>query len=131
MPKQIYNTQDNAASEQVAPHPTETVATTPQDATELHINTLKQLDQQYYSLTQAEQSLEEYINELQQEENALRLALHQSSTSLKEQREKEKMKKEEEAVARLEGLLMGGDSSSDSDDKSDDLNEGTADLLTK
>lgn len=111
MPKPIYDAQQAAAH--AAPGPPELA--TPRNATELHTSTLKQLDQQYQSLTKAEQSLEQYIDELQQEEKALRLALHQSSSSLKEQREKEKMKKDEEAVARLEGLLMGGDSSSDSD----------------
>jgi predicted RNase H-like nuclease (RuvC/YqgF family) len=126
MPKPIYDTQQAAHATSEPSQPV-----TPRDATELHTSTLKQLDQQYQSLTKAEQSLEQYIYELQQEEKALRLALHQSSSSLKEQREKEKMKKDEEAVARLEGLLMGGDSSSDSDNQSDDLNEGNSEILTK
>ncbi|KAL9189146.1 hypothetical protein ACHAXT_011636 [Thalassiosira profunda] len=58
--------------------------------------------------------MEEYLQRLQQEEATLKLALEQSSTSLKEQREKEAKKKDAEAVARLEeALMMGGDSDDD------------------
>lgn len=83
-----------------------------EDLTQQHITTLQQLDQEYSDLEKVEKSLETYIQELQKEEQILQIALDQSSTSLKEQREREKVKNEEEAVARLEGVLMGGDSSS-------------------
>lgn len=86
-----------------------------QDLITRHVETLRYLDQQHKNLTHTENELGKYIQELQHEEKSLRLALDQSSTSLKEQREKEKTKKDEEAVARLENVLMCGDSSSDSD----------------
>lgn len=87
-----------------------------------HIQTLKQLDKQNTNLTNIESSLEQAIAELQHEENSLRRAFIQSSTSIKEQREREKKRMEEEAVARLEDVLMGGDS--DSEEMDDVHNNG-------
>ena len=88
-----------------------------EDITAQHITTLQRLDQEYNDLEKTEKSLETCIRELQREEKTLQIALDQSSTSIREQREREKAKNEEEAVARLEGVLMGGDSSSDSEEE--------------
>lgn len=82
-----------------------------------HIRALHSLDKQYNHLQSIEQSISTYLQELQSEEASLRTALVQSSTSLKEQRQLEKSKKEKEAMARLEEALMGGDSSSDDEDE--------------
>ena len=85
-----------------------------------HITTLQQLDNEYSNLLTTESNIEKYLNQLQQQEKTLRLAFEQSSTSIKEQREKEAKRKDDEAVARLEEALMmdgdGGSSSSDDDD---------------
>ena len=80
-----------------------------------HITTLQQLDNEYSNLLTTESNIEKYLNQLQQQEKTLRLAFEQSSTSIKEQREKEAKRKDDEAVARLEEALMmdGGGSSSD------------------
>ena len=102
-------------SELNASIPTESTAQT-QDLTAQHIATLKRLDEQHNNLSKIENSLEESIQDLQREEKILRMALDQSTISIKEQRERDKTKKEEAAVARLEEALMGGDSS-DSDDE--------------
>ena len=79
-----------------------------------HLDTLEHLDKQHQHLFGVEQSLQNYLDELQKEEQSLREALVQSSTTLKEQRESEKQKKEAEALARLEDALMNDDDS-DSD----------------
>ena len=118
MPQPIYaaeTTHDVSDSTQQQ-HIHQTATDTNQNATLDHIQTLACLDKQHDQLTKVEEALETYIQELQAEEKILRTALEQSSTSLKEQREREKIQKEEEAMARLEGVLMGGDSSSDSDE---------------
>ena len=85
-----------------------------------HITTLQQLDNEYSNLLTTESNIEKYLTQLQQQEKTLRLAFEQSSTSIKEQREKEAKRKDDEAVARLEEALMmdgdGGNSSSSSDD---------------
>jgi len=79
-----------------------------------HLNTLEHLDKQHQHLRGVEQSLQKYLDELQKEEQSLRKALVQSSSTLKDQRETEKKKNEAEALARLEDALMNDD-----DDDSD------------
>ena len=79
-----------------------------------HLDTLEHLDKQHQYLLGVEKSLQTHLDELQKEEKSLREALVQSSTTLKEQRESEKQKKEAEALARLEDALMNDDDS-DSD----------------
>ena len=84
-----------------------------------HITTLQQLDNEYSNLQTTESNIEKYLNQLQEQEKTLRLALEQSSTSIKEQRKKETKRKDDEAVARLEEALMmdgEGSASSSSDD---------------
>eukprot|EP00985_Skeletonema_marinoi_P002024 scaffold821_cov105-Skeletonema_marinoi.AAC.5 len=79
-----------------------------------HWNTLEHLDKQHQHLRGVEQSLQQYLDELQKEEESLKKALVQSSSTLKDQRETEKKKNEAEALARLEDALMNDD-----DDDSD------------
>ena len=89
-----------------------------------HITTLQQLDNEYSNLLTTESNIEKYLNQLQQQEKTLRLAFEQSSTSIKEQREKEIKRKDDEAVARLEeALMMDGDGSSSSSSSDDDDND--------
>ena len=76
-----------------------------------HLSTLEHLDQKYQHLMGVEQTLQKHLHELQKEECSLREALTQSSTTLKEQRQSEKKKKEAEALARLEDALMNDDDS--------------------
>lgn len=117
MPQSILTTaQTTNASSKSSERCNQQPSAKSQDLITRHVETLRYLDQQHKNLTHTENELGKYIQELQHEEKSLRLALDQSSTSLKEQREKEKTKKDEEAVARLENVLMCGDSSSDSDD---------------
>lgn len=85
--------------------------------TSQHISTLQHLDKQHKHLLNVEKSLQKYLEELQQEEQALRDAFVQSSSSLKEQRERDTKKKEEEALARLEEALMNDDDDSDDSTK--------------
>ena len=92
--------------------------TTPQQQ---HINTLQQLDTEYTKLCTTEQAIQKYLQQLQNEETKLRLALEQSSTSIKEQREKESKRKDEEAVARLEEALMMNDGDDSSEDNNDEV----------
>jgi len=81
-----------------------------------HLNTLEHLDKQHQHLRGVERSLQKYLDELQKEEQSLRKALVQSSSTLKDQRETEKKKNEAEALARLEDALMNDDDDdSDSD----------------
>mmetsp|Transcript_8962 Transcript_8962/g.17847 ORF Transcript_8962/g.17847 Transcript_8962/m.17847 type:complete len:142 (-) Transcript_8962:2192-2617(-) len=81
-----------------------------------HLNALEHLDKQHQHLRGVEQSLQKYLDELQKEEQSLRKALVQSSSTLKDQRETEKKKNEAEALARLEDALMNDDDDdSDSD----------------
>lgn len=80
-----------------------------------HLRALKQLDDEYIQLNSLGGKLHEYLNELEREERSLKLALEQSSTPLREQREKDAMRKEDMAIARLEAALMAD---SDSDDGS-------------
>ncbi|KAL7541145.1 hypothetical protein ACHAXR_012086 [Thalassiosira sp. AJA248-18] len=91
-----------------------TAATTPATISH-HISALQRLDKEYGHLRSTEENIETCLHQLQQEEASLRLALEQSSTSLKEQREKERNREDKEAVARLEEALM---KDSDSDDSS-------------
>ena len=86
-----------------------------------HINTLQQLDTEYTKLCTTEQAIQKYLQQLQNEETKLRLALEQSSTSIKEQREKESKRKDEEAVARLEEALMMSDGDDSSEDNNDEV----------
>ena len=73
------------------------------------------LDKECDCLVATEKDIKNCLRQLEQEEATLRLALEQSSTSLKEQRQKEAKRKEEEAVARLENaLMMDVDDSDDS-----------------
>ncbi|KAL7553262.1 hypothetical protein ACHAWF_016517 [Thalassiosira exigua] len=98
--------------------PTKTSAKSPADISH-HVSTLRRLDEEYERLISTEENLEKVVCQLQQEEAKLRLALEQSSTSLKEQREKETKRKDQEAVARLEdALMMDGD---DSDETGDEI----------
>lgn len=119
-----------AAAKQPPPPPETSItpeasATTPA-AIDHHIKTLQRLDREYDNLLSAEKNVENYLHQLQKEEASLRLALEQSSTSLKDQREKEAKKKEEEAVARLEeALMMDAGSSSDNYSSSDGAGEET------
>ena len=86
-----------------------------------HITTLQQLDNEYSNLLTTESNIEKYLTQLQQQEKTLRLAFEQSSTSIKEQREKEGKRKDDEAVARLEeALMMDGDGSNSSSSDDDD-----------
>lgn len=79
-----------------------------------HIQTLQRLDQEYELLLSTEKDIKRYLHQLKREEETLRLALEQSSTSIREQREKETKKTEDEAAARLEkALMMDFDDSSD------------------
>jgi predicted RNase H-like nuclease (RuvC/YqgF family) len=103
--------------EKTAATQTDVSASTSHGTSHQHIETLKQLDRRHKELRNIEESLQRYLEQLQNEEKSLRVALEQSSTSLKEQREREKSRKEEEAVARLEEALMGGSSSSDENEK--------------
>jgi len=90
-----------------------------------HITTLQQLDNEYSNLLTTESNIEKYLTQLQQQEKTLRLAFEQSSTSIKEQREKEAKRKDDEAVARLEeALMMDGDGGSSSSSSSDDDDNG-------
>lgn len=84
---------------------------------------LEQLDKQHHQLKQLESTLEKYVHQLQDEEKILGLALEQSSTSLREQQDRERSRREEEVVRRLEEVLMGGGGGS-SIDGSDDDNVG-------
>ncbi len=79
-----------------------------------HLNTLEHLDKNYQHLLGVEQILQKHLDELRKEEQSLREALVQSSTSLKEQRQSEMKKKEAEALARLEDALMNDDGSDSS-----------------
>jgi len=79
-----------------------------------HLNALEHLDKQHQHLRGVEQSLQKYLDELQKEEQSLRKALVQSSSTLKDQRETEKKKNEAEALARLEALMNDDDDDSDS-----------------
>ena len=79
-----------------------------------HLETLEHLDKQHQHLLGVEQCLQKYLGELQKEEQSLREALVQSSTTLKEQRQSEKERKEAEALARLEDALMNDDDSDSS-----------------
>ena len=90
-------------------------------AQQQHINTLQQLDTEYTKLCTTEQAIQKYLQQLQDEETKLRLALEQSSTSIKEQREKESKRKDEEAVARLEEALMMNDGDDSSEDNNDEV----------
>ncbi|KAL3799557.1 hypothetical protein HJC23_008684 [Cyclotella cryptica] len=104
--------------------------TSSSDTTSQHIQTLEQLDKQHHQLKQLQSTLENYVHQLQHEEKILRLALEQSSTSLKEQRDRERSRREEEAVRRLEEVLMGGGGGSSSDGSdADDDNVGGNDLI--
>ena len=101
-------------------------ASSPMPATiDHHIKTLQRLDREYDNLLSAEKNVENYLHQLQNEEASLRLALEQSSTSLKEQREKEAKKKEEEAVARLEEALMMDHADSSDIDSSSGVGEAS------
>ena len=101
---------DTAATKQpstattAAPISLPTPMTSPPKAATLshHINTLHKLDKVHVKLISLQNSLQHYLNELQEEETVLWKALEQSSTSLKKQREREIKRKEKEAVARLE-----------------------------
>eukprot|EP00578_Thalassiosira_sp_NH16_P030246 CAMPEP_0181076688 /NCGR_PEP_ID=MMETSP1071-20121207/553_1 /TAXON_ID=35127 /ORGANISM="Thalassiosira sp., Strain NH16" /LENGTH=123 /DNA_ID=CAMNT_0023157887 /DNA_START=147 /DNA_END=518 /DNA_ORIENTATION=+ len=79
-----------------------------------HINAVRRLDEEYDHLLTVERNIEKSLHQLGQEEASLRLALKQSSTSLKDQREKEAKRKDKEAVARLEEALMMDENSDDS-----------------
>jgi hypothetical protein len=59
------------------------------------------------------------LNDLEKEEQSLREAFLQSSSTLKEQRHTEMRQKEKEALARLEEALMN-------DNEDDDDSEGTS-----
>ena len=73
-------------------------------------------DKEYKQLQSTEEQLTNYLHQLQQQQISLELALEQSSTSIKEQRDKESKLKDDEAVKRLEeALMMNDDDSSDSD----------------
>lgn len=66
-------------------------------------------------MSNVEESLDQYLDQLQKEEKSLCVVLEQSSWPLKEQRGREKSRKEEEeAVAPLEDALMSEDSRSSS-----------------
>lgn len=91
------------------------VATNSNSMITQHLSTLEHLDQKYQYLLGVEQTLQKHLDELQKEEQALREAWTQSSTTLKEQRESEMKKKEAEALARLEDALMNDDDDDDSD----------------
>eukprot|EP00571_Detonula_confervacea_P004966 CAMPEP_0172323532 /NCGR_PEP_ID=MMETSP1058-20130122/48974_1 /TAXON_ID=83371 /ORGANISM="Detonula confervacea, Strain CCMP 353" /LENGTH=266 /DNA_ID=CAMNT_0013039553 /DNA_START=35 /DNA_END=835 /DNA_ORIENTATION=- len=93
---------------------------TPAASTSHHIDALQRLDKEYDHFLSMEKNIENYLHQMQQEEILLRLALEQSSTSLKEQREKENKRKAEEAMARLEEALM---MDVDSDDSSSCVGE--------
>ena len=80
-----------------------------------HIKTLQQLNKEYTQLQSTESQLTNYIQQLQQQQISLQLALNQSSTSIKQQRDKESKLKDDEAVKRLEEALMMNDDSGDSD----------------
>jgi predicted RNase H-like nuclease (RuvC/YqgF family) len=77
------------------------------------IKTLQQLNNKYTQLQSTEDQLTKYLHQLQQQQSSLQLALEQSSTSIKEQRDKESKLKDDEAVKRLEEALMMNDESAD------------------
>ena len=79
-----------------------------------HLKTLEHLDKQYQHMLGIEQSIEQHLEELQKEEQSLRKALAQSSTTLREQRQSENQQKEAAALARLEDALMNDDDSDSS-----------------
>jgi len=81
-----------------------------------HIKTLQQLNNEYKQLQSTEEQLTNYLHQLQQQQTSLQLALNQSSTSIKQQREKESKLKNDEAVKRLEEALVMNDDSDDSSD---------------
>lgn len=82
-----------------------------------HLNTLESLDKQHQHMLEIEQSLQQHLDELQIEEQSLREALVQSSTTLKEQRQSEMRKREADALARLEDALMNDNDSDSSDSR--------------
>lgn len=84
-----------------------------------HLKTLEHLDKQHQYLCLVENSLARHLNDLEKEEQSLREAFLQSSSTLKEQRHTEMRQKEKEALARLEEALMN-------DNEDDDDSEGTS-----
>lgn len=86
-----------------------------------HVSAIQRLDKEYANLTSSEEEIEKCLETLRREESTLRLALDQSSSSLKEQRDREAKRRALEAEERLEkALLMGEDESDDSScDKSE------------
>ena len=95
---------------------TTTKTSTRESTSSQHIKTLQQLNNEYSQLQSTESQLTNYLHHLQQQQTSLQLALEQSSTSIKQQRDKESKLKDDEAVKRLEeALMMNDDESGDSD----------------
>mmetsp|Transcript_14407 Transcript_14407/g.30264 ORF Transcript_14407/g.30264 Transcript_14407/m.30264 type:complete len:134 (+) Transcript_14407:147-548(+) len=98
-----------------SPHSTPTSPSSASSSSTIanHLRALTQLDDEYIQLNILGDKLHEYLNELEREERSLKLALEQSSTSLREQREKDARRKEDMALARLEAALMADSDSCD------------------
>ena len=110
---QIDHTKSAVKPPLLDPPDASAAATTPATTSQNCLNNLQSLDKEYNHLVATDKDIKYGLCQLEQEEATL-LALEQSSTSLKEQREKEAKRKEEEAVARLENyLMMGVDHSND------------------
>ena len=100
-------------------HHTKIASTSAKSSVSQQIKTLQQLNNEYTQLQSTEEQLTNYLHQLQQQQTTLQLALEQSSTSIKEQRDKESKLKDDEAVKRLEEALMMNDESDDSDSRGD------------
>ncbi len=115
---------NSPAQEAPAPPPAShnTTALPPPDSSSStisnHIGTLTHLDDEYVRLKLLGDKLQLYLNELEREERSLKLALEQSSTSLRVKREMDARKKEDMALARLEAALMADSDSEDGSSRS-------------
>ena len=118
---QLYTLEDDTTSTTLhtSNHTKMSTTKTVSPATAQHINTLEQLNNEYKQLLSTESQLTNYLHQLQQQQTSLQLALEQSSTSIKQQRDKESKLKDDEAVKRLEEALMMNDESEDDDSSHD------------
>lgn len=76
------------------------------------------LDEEYTALGKVEQTLHNFLNQLQSEEETLRLALSQASETLIAKRARQRREREKEAISRLEAALgLDIESNADNDSK--------------
>ena len=113
---QLCTLEDDTINASPTLHTTMSTSTKTTTSISQHIKTLQQLNNEYKQLQSTEEQLTNYLHKLQQQQTSLQLALEQSSTSIKQQRDKESKLKDDEAVKRLEeALMMNDDDSGDSD----------------